>query len=362
MKRSQGSRRLGALANPRGIGFLVDFRRLNSPLVALAVLSTMLAGVPAVSEAAFPGRNGRLAAVRLDDPDCHYLGPASDVPACAIRASLLTIGADGHDKRALISWTEENTVLGGPPAYSPDGKRLAYTDSGRLIIAGAEGLGPRVLTLPAGLLASGPQWSPGGGRLVFVGFAQDSTGAWPHDAYITRVDGRGTRRLTTRGTVSAVTWSSRGELAFEDRSPSANAIYVRHRPVFSRIMSLNPRTGAVHQLTRGPASSDHAGAPDWSPDGTQVVFESNELHGAQAQFTRGLYVLDVRTRRMRRVYRATLALQNPVWSPDGSKIAFVEPPSVKVTSNRGGAVRTLLRPPADLAGFIYFSRPSWQPL
>jgi Tol biopolymer transport system component len=320
-----------------------------------------------VSEGAFPGRNGRLAAVRWDDPGCHYPGPESADPACASRASLVTVRADGRDRRTLIGCIE-NGCLGGPPAYSPDGKRLAYTSRGQIIIAGADGRKPRFLTLPAGLLASGPQWSPGGGRLVFVGFTSGPTSAWPHDAYVTRLDGRGTRRLTTRGTVSAVTWSSRGELVFEDRRPNERAIYVRGRPLFSRIMRLDLRTGEVHQLTRGPASSDHTGDPDWSPEGTQLVFESNKLagRGAPAHFILGLYVLDLLTRRLRRVYRAaqfSYPLRFPVWSPDGSQIAFVEPTSVKTTSSRGGAVHTLLRPPTGFLGFSSdFTRPSWQPL
>jgi Tol biopolymer transport system component len=335
----------------------VCIRRL-APLAALATV----AALAAPCEASLPGRNGRVAAVRVDDPGCRYPG-STEGPACDVQNALVTVRADGSGPRTLIRCTQYG-CMSGPPAYSPDGTRMAYVASGRLVVAAADGSDPRPVALPAAVVPAGPQWSPGGRRLVFVGSTTDPGGRGPGDAYVTRADGSGTRRLTTRGTVASITWSSRGELAFDDE----RIVYLHHRPLIHRIMRLDLRTGAVHLLTRGPASSDHAGDPDWSPDGRRLVFESNMLvgRGAREHFVRGLYVFDVSSGRLRHVDRGrrlSYVLRDPVWSPDGSRIAFVDSESIEVVPSRGGAAHTLLARPANFGGLAStFSRPSWQPL
>jgi Tol biopolymer transport system component len=335
----------------------VCIRRL-APLAALATV----AALAAPCEASFPGRNGRVGAVRVDDPGCRYPGPTGG-PVCDVRHSLLTVRADGSGRRTLIRCFEHGCVS-GPPAYSPDSTRMAYVASGQLVVAAADGSDPRAVALPAAVVPAAPQWSPGGRRLVFVGSTTDPGGGGVGDAYVTRADGSGTRRLTTRGTVASIAWSSRGELAFDDE----RIVYLHHRPLINRIMRLDLRTGAVHLLTRGPASSDHAGDPDWSPDGRRLVFESNTLvgRGGREHFVRGLYVLDVSSGRLRSIHRGrtfSYVLRDPVWSPDGSRIAFVDTESIEVIPSGGGAAHTLLARPANLGGLeSTFSRPSWQPL
>jgi hypothetical protein len=141
-------------------------------LAALTALVTP-AALAAPCDASFPGRNGRLGAVRVDDPGCRDPGP-TEGSQCDIQRSLLTVGADGRGRRTLIR-CYENGFLAGPPAYSPDGTRIAYMAGGHLVVTTADGRDPRPLARPLDWcraarndLLGAPVWSPDGTRIAFV--------------------------------------------------------------------------------------------------------------------------------------------------------------------------------------------------
>ncbi len=72
----------------------------------------------------------------------------------------------------------------------------------------------------------------------------------------------------------------------------------------------------VRQLTHIPGSADVSLAPDWSPDGTQIVFHSSKS-GRLA-----LYVIDADGTGRHRVFFDSKHDLFPTWSPDGSTILF----------------------------------------
>jgi Tol biopolymer transport system component len=85
----------------------------------------------------------------------------------------------------------------------------------------------------------------------------------------------------------------------------------------------------------------------WSPDAKSIAF-SGRMTDAGKHY-RGLYVMDVRTRRARLIYAAPKSAfpYEPVWSPDGRRLAFfVDGRGPWVIGVNGRALRRL----ADLAG------------
>ena len=72
--------------------------------------------------------------------------------------------------------------------------------------------------------------------------------------------------------------------------------------------------GEAKQLTNSPKHDRH---PRWSPDGTQILFESNRDGSVQ------MYVLNVATGETKQLTTISTEASGAIWSPDGKKIGFV---------------------------------------
>ncbi|MFW6694722.1 TolB family protein [Streptomyces sp. MAR4 CNX-425] len=197
--------------------------------------------------------------------------------------------------------------------YSPDGTRLAFSWAEPctpdpescywlrdLRVAAADGTGEQVI-LPA--LDSGgeeafvghPDWTPNGRRIVF-----DS----PNGLGWIKSDGHGYERLGG-GSEPAVSPNG-GQIAFLTVSGQSQ-VPDEPDPVDVHTMDLDTRT-VIQRTNVGTAAS----APDWSPDGSTIVYGGDD----------GLHTVDVATGQDK-VIEAAVNPRTPVFSPDGTAIAYL---------------------------------------
>ena len=95
------------------------------------------------------------------------------------------------------------------------------------------------------------------------------------------------------------------------------------------------------------------GGADWSPDGTLLAFASDHPRGGTYD---GLHVVDP-ARGTDRLLAPGSLIYEPAWSPDGTRIAYVDLQQIFVV-NEDGSGRTAV---VTINGNAYPSHPSWSP-
>ncbi|MDX1992281.1 MAG: LpqB family beta-propeller domain-containing protein [bacterium] len=155
-----------------------------------------------------------------------------------------------------------------------------------------------------------PVWSPDGTRLAFV-----SNRDGVDDLYMVNVDGRGLRRLTLAMAVQDyIAWSPDGRLiAFNVDAGGNTEIFAVEVPEPNAEQDYAP----VRNLTRSPGSDL---APAWSPDGRWLAFTSGRDGDDE------IYLMDMTTEAVQQITFNHYPDYDPVWSPDGTRLIFIALP------------------------------------
>jgi Tol biopolymer transport system component/DNA-binding winged helix-turn-helix (wHTH) protein len=207
----------------------------------------------------------------------------------------------------------------GPMTWSTDGQRiiLANNNNGDLLEVSKDGGKPRRLLFAQD--ASQPAISRSGERLAYVKSYENS--------YLFKV---ATDSVAGRsGTVIAPSTRQQGA---PDISPDGKKIvFESERSGGHEVWTVNLDGTDPVQLSNFHAQT---GTPRWSPDGRQIVFDSRESGQAS------LYIVDPETAVPRRIPIKGRAASIPTWSRDGKWIYFTagraQPEGIYRVSPQGG--------------------------
>jgi hypothetical protein len=213
---------------------------------------------------------------------------------------IYSVRADGSHLGQLT----RNTAGDTRPAFSPDGRRIAFVRGYDLWLMNADGSRQRKLDR----IEEGPAWSPDSRSIAYQASYRRSGDAYP----IAVVNADGRRRVVVgAGRNHGPSWSPDGR----------RLVFAREVGDRTDVMVVGADGRGLRTLRR------NASAPAWSPAGNAIAFAG-----------KGLDVIRPDGSGARRVASSAAGF---AWSPDGRRFAFGIAGRLFVVRAGGGAVRDI---------------------
>jgi Tol biopolymer transport system component len=309
----------------------------------LTVAAALLLTCPAASWAAYPGANGRIAYVesRGISGSCNF--------TTILNQEIFTISPAGGDSTRLT----DNAIPDIDPSWSADGRRLAFVRGRTFCPNGnadvwtmdaAGGHQRQVTHGPA--FDFSPAFSPGGRRILM---------ARNGNIVIIRTDGTELERLTRHAAAKG-----------PEFSPNGRRIVFEGKPRERRPLGIwKMRRDGTHKRLLARADTD-AGveyqSPDYSPDGSHIVFSRCVDEGHQCATDDILMRSDGSHKRVLGPGGGFA----PAFSPNGRRIAAMAQScdvdtctwSIVTFARDGSDVQTV----TQSHGAAVPGNPSWQPI
>ena len=316
--------------------------RLAAVVAALGVIA--VAALTPDADATSPGANGKIAVT-------------ADRSIPVFPFDIFTIEPDGSGFGPLVETTESNEI---DPAWSPDGKRIAFSSGATIEVMDADGSHRTpVITRPGSVRS--PSWSPTGDRIMFE--ERDETAS---SISIVGVNGSGympIRTIAVSEPEAEPEWSPVGNsVAFTAMTLEPDPEDPGEFRNVHELFTMAPDGSEQQRLT----SIDGVRAPDWSPDGTRIAFvEFLEDDTAVATINAGGGPV---TKLPNSSFTPADPPGWPAWSPDGTRIAFIHDADVYSQPLAGGPVENLTNgklaaaaphSPSDRAGSRRASTTRW---
>jgi Tol biopolymer transport system component len=248
-------------------------------------------------------------------------------------SEIYVVGSDGSGLTNLTNNPADDLHA----VWSPDGSRIAFISTRdrprevfSLYVMDRDGSSQMHVQ---SIALSRPSWSPDSTRLAYV--ANDRV-------HVTTINPPESRTLNDVTTPSSLAWSPDGQrIAFI-------AGFGPDLDIYETVVG----GGKTTRLTRNEGFEFNV---SWSPDSSQIAFARRYLSDDPRVVDGGIYVVGLKDLKETRLTREGGG--NPVWSPDGRKIAYE---SYRVgyselwLMNADGSNQTRIRGPAS-------TKPDWSP-
>ena len=233
-----------------------------------------------------------------------YVRRSNDIMTDRARANIWIVDAQGGQHLPVISGTDSYTS----PRWSPDGSRIAYVSS-------AEGRGPelyvRWMNSGQTALLSNLPTAPGG-----IAWSPDGT----QIAFSALVKGAGTTLAKPPAKPEGAEWAPPVTVIDSIYWRGDGRGYIE--PGYRHVFVIPADGGTPRQITAG--DFNHGGQLSWAPDGQSIVFSANRNDDWEyATRNTDLWSVNVANGDMNQLTDRDGPDGSPVFSPNGSKIAYL---------------------------------------